>query len=139
MFHTIVLVVHGWARWIVVILAVYALVRAYSGWLGKRAWTPEDRRAGMLFTTAMDVQLLLGLILVAVDLVPLGGPGLERFFLFWHIPWMIVAVVLAHVGSAGSRKAANDASGHRLATLWFTVSVIAVLVAIPWSRPLLRL
>lgn len=135
--YALLLTLHNLVRWIVIILAAYALVRAYLGWLGKRAWGPSDRQAGMWFTTSLDVQVLLGVTLLVFDWVTTGSPGL--FFLLWHIPLMIVGAVLAHIGSAASRKAADDAGKHRLAAVWFTIGILVVLVGIPWARPLLRL
>jgi uncharacterized membrane protein len=137
--YALLLTLHNVVRWIVVILAVYALARAYSGWLGKRAWVPSDRQAGMLFSIAMDIQVLLGILLIGRDVFRGVAAGLGPFFLFWHIPLMIAAAVLVHIGTAASRKAADDAGKHRLAAIWFTIAMVAVLVAIPWTRPLLRL
>ncbi len=135
--YALLLTLHNLVRWIVIILAVFALARAYSGWLGKRAWGPTDRQAGMWFTTSLDVQVLLGVTLLVFDWVTTGSPGL--FFLLWHIPLMIVGAALAHLGSVASRKAADDAGKHRLAAIWFTIGILVVLVGIPWARPLLRL
>lgn len=137
--YALLLTLHNLVRWIVIILALYALARAYSGWLGKRAWGPSDPQAGMLFSIALDIQVLLGIILIGRDVFRGVTAGLGPFFLFWHIPVMVAAAVLVHIGTAASRKAAADHTRHRLAAIWFTVAVVAVLVAIPWTRPLLRL
>ena len=58
-----ILAVHNILRWIILILAIVALVRAYWGWFGKRDWTPSDRRVGSFYSISLDVQLLLGLLL----------------------------------------------------------------------------
>lgn len=140
---------HNITRWIVVILAVYALYRAYSGWLGKKAYTPADRKAGMFFGIGMDVQLLLGLILYFIgnwgvkafalaDAVPADQRMSTLFFAIEHSTTMLLAVILTHVGSALSRKAPDDVSKHKRAAIWFTIVVILVLIAIPWTqRPLI--
>ena len=53
-------------RWVVVILAVYALVRVYMGLFGKKEFTETDRKALSFFSIGMDIQLLLGLLLYFV-------------------------------------------------------------------------
>jgi len=49
---------------------------------------------------------------------------------------MLAAVILAHVGSALSRRATDDAARHKRAAIFYTLSLAAVLLAVPWSRPL---
>ncbi len=148
MFYTIVLVLHNLLRWVVVLTAAWALVRAWSGWLGKRPWTTADRRAGTFFGISLDVQFLLGLILAFISPIlraaygDLGSLAMQdpfRFFLIEHMPVMIGAVVLAHIGAAVARKAADDTGKHRRAAIWFTLAALAIVLAIPWFRPLLRL
>ena len=147
----IVLGLHNLVRWLVLLTAIYALARAYVGWLGKRPWTGADRQSSMLFSTTLDVQFLLGLVLyfllspiTKLALANISGilssPNPEvPFFGIEHELGMLVAIILAHVGSALSRKAATPAVGHRTAAIFFTFSVLIVLIAIPWSRPLIRL
>jgi hypothetical protein len=55
-----------------------------------------------------------------------------------HLSMMLLALGLVHVGVARSRKAVQDRSKHKQAAIWFTLSVAAILAAIPWGRPLLR-
>lgn len=148
MLYTILLTLHNLWRWLVVLAAVWALVRAWSGWLGKRPWAKADRQAGLLFGISLDIQFLGGLILAFIS--PLlqaayqdpGGLALQapfRFFLMEHMPVMIAALLLAHLGSALSRKGADDAAKHWRAAIWFTLTALLILIAIPWSRPLFRL
>lgn len=147
-FYTIVLALHNLVRWVVVLTAAWALVRAWSGWLGKRPWTTADRRAGTFFGISLDVQFLLGLILAFISPIlraayaDLGSLAMQdpfRFFLTEHIPVMVVAVFLAHIGTGVASKAADDTGKHRRAAIWFTLVALAIVLAIPWFRPLLRL
>ncbi len=147
MAYTVVLVLHNLWRWLVVLAAIYATARAWFGWLGKRPWTKTDQRAGALFGISLDIQLLLGLILAIIsplmqaayqDLAGLAMQAPFRTFLMEHMPIMFVAVILVHVGSAAARKGADDGARHRRAALWFSVAVLLIAVAIPWSRPLFR-
>jgi hypothetical protein len=146
----IILGLHNLMRWVVVLAAAYGLYRAYSGWQGGRPWTGTDRQAGMLFTTALDIQFLLGLILyfflspiTKLALANISGifssPNPDvTFFGYEHELGMVFAIVLAHVGSAIARKAEPSAA-HRIAAISFTLSIVVILLIIPWSRPLFRL
>jgi hypothetical protein len=147
--YPIFLSLHNILRWVVVILAVLALVRAYLGWVGKRAWTPVDRRAGLLFGISLDLQLLIGMVLY-LFLSPLTRAAFAnfsgamenpdmRFYALEHIFYMILAVIFAHVGSIASKRAQGSERKHRAAAIWYTLAVIVIVIAIPWTRPIFRL
>ncbi len=55
------LALHNIMRWVVVILAVYALVRIYLGLFRKGDFTETERKAMSFYNIGMDIQLLLGL------------------------------------------------------------------------------
>ena len=136
MLFTIVLATHNIVRWIILVLGIIALFRAYRGWLGKQAWTPTDRKVGVFFGSALDLQLLLGIILVILVVTQSGFATLGPYLLDHVLP-MVLAVILAHVGSVRSRKAASDAEKHKQAAIWYTIVFLVLLVAIPWPRRLL--
>lgn len=142
-----ILAVHNILRWVVLILLVLALVRAYWGWFGKREWTSTDRKVGIFYSVSLDVQLLLGLILYFV-LSPIAkvvfsdiGTAMAnselRFFVLEHILMMILAVIFAHVGVATAKRAEEPLIRHRRTAIWFSLSLITILLGIPWFRPLL--
>jgi len=145
--YTFILAVHNIMRWIVVVLALIALVRAYWGWFGKREWSLTDRKVGMYFSISMDVQLLLGLILY-FGLSPITRSAIQnigaamaeaglRFFALEHLFFMLLAVIVVHAGTTLSRKAVDPVAKHRRAALWFTLAVLLILIGMPWSRSLI--
>ena len=142
-FYELILVMHDITRWLVLVVGLYAVVRALVGWLGKKPWGKADQTAGRSYPTILDIQLLLGLVLYFVS--PITSGGLRnfgdamkvadvRFFLVEHSLVMIVAVALAHIGSARVKKAASDLAKHRQAALWFLASLVLILALIPWER-----
>ena len=149
---SILLPLHNFLRWVVLIAALYAIYRAFAGWLGKKEWTRTDDKAGMWFTMVMDIQVLAGLILYFLSpitqsaLQNFGGAmsnPVARFFAVEHIFLMIVAAVVAHMGRAFSRKASGSQAKHKRAAIWFMLALLLILVAIPWpfsaaARPLIR-
>jgi hypothetical protein len=146
MLYNIVLALHNIVRWVVLITAILALVRAYMGWLQNREWSARDRQTGVFFTSALDTQLLLGLILFFIspwtralltgNFTGMMSDPTMRFFSIEHVPFMILAVVLAHIGSARARRATDAASKFRQSAIFFSLSVLVIILIIPWWRPL---
>jgi hypothetical protein len=141
-------------RWIVLILAVVAFVRALIGWLGKQEWTALDNRLGMLLSASTDLQVLLGIILYIFlspitttafrDLGAAMGDELQRFWTLEHVLLMIVALILIHVGRATSKSAEGARGKHKRAAIFFGLALLVILIAIPWpflsyGRPLIPL
>ena len=141
--YPIFLALHNIMRWIIILLAIYALVRVYMGVFGKREFTETDRKALSFYAIGMDIQLLLGLILYfflsPITTAALGNFGAAmsndamRFFAVEHILMMVVAVVLAHVATMMAKRGATSSSKFNRAAIWLTLSVLAVLAAIPWQ------
>jgi len=135
-------------RWVVLLLAIYALYRVYAGLFGKKEWSDADRKALSFYAIGMDVQLLLGLLLYFVlgpwfSMMTSGMGNVMstsslRFFAVEHFSVMLLAVILAHVATIMAKRGATSAKKFRNGAIYLTLSVLAVLAAIPWaSRPLL--
>ena len=152
--NSLFLTLHNLMRWVVVVFAILAVVRAFRGWFRGLAWEKSDDRAGILYTSFLDTQFLLGLILYFLfsqwpaQLFANFSAGMKNpvvaFFGLEHVIPMILAIVAAHMGRALSRKAADAMVKHRTAAVWFSISVVLILIAIPWpflayGRPVFRL
>jgi hypothetical protein len=141
------LTVHSYLRWLVIVAAVAAVVCALLGRLRGRPFKPGGRKFGAIYTGLLDLQLLLGIYLYAAS--PVVRAALAnmsaamkqkelRFFAVEHATAMLIAVVLAHVGSIRSKRAPDDKTAYSRALLWYGASLIALYIGIPWWRPLLR-
>ena len=151
--YSTMLIAHSWLRWVVLAAALLALVRSLAAWNGQRPWTRLDDRAGLVFATSLDLQLLIGLLLYFV-LSPFMSVVREhigvamrddamRYWLVEHPFGMLVAVALAHVGRVRIRKATDPRRKHRLAVVFFGLALLAIAASHPWpgmatGRPLLR-
>jgi len=125
--------IHSYLRWLVIAALLYALYRSVRGWLAEKPWTKADRLAGLVYTISLDLQLTIGLVLYA-----LTGFAAGMRFLGEHIIPMAAAVVLGHLGTSLPKRVEDETRKHKRAVLWFALSALLVLAAIPWSRPLLR-
>lgn len=152
MFYNVILELHSILRWAVILAALFALIRAMTGLSFKRGYMAMDNRAGLWYTTALDIQVLLGIILYFF-LSPATTSALQnfsnamrssagQFFSLGHVLGMLVAVAVAHVGRSLVRRAPTSAQKHRQSLIWFALSLLFVLAAIPWpflsyGRPLI--
>jgi len=144
--YPIVLAIHNILRWVVLILAIVAVVRAYLGWFGKREWTNSARKTGVFLSISIDIQLLLGLLLYLV-LSPITKAAFQsfgaamqvadlRFFALEHAFYMLLAVAFAHLGSILPRKVDESAAKYKRAAIWFSLALLVILLGMPWMRPL---
>lgn len=118
-----ILTLHGEVRWLVAIGAVIAIVKFGLGWARNTQYTSIDRGLMAAYTGLMDVNLLLGLIL----LFGLGGgfPG----YRLEHVVTMTLAVVVAH--SAAMWRKSDDAQlKFRNNLIVVVVSMVLVLVGV---------
>ncbi len=145
--YPVVLGLHSGWRWVVLLAAVAALVAAVAGLVGQRPFAPLGRKTGLIYVTALDMQLLMGIVLFAAS--PLVSAALAdmgaamkikelRFLTVEHGVLMLLAVALAHIGSARAKRAATDALKYRRMLVWYAASFLVMLAGIPWARPLLR-
>ena len=144
---------HSLLRWVVVIAGAVAVARAIRGWSGRKRWTSADDLSGLLYTIALDVELLVGLVLYAgvspftaqafSDFGGAMGDAVLRFWAVEHPFGMLIGISIAHIARVRVRRAAGDAGRFKLAALLFGLSLIVILVSIPWpwmeaARPLIR-
>lgn len=144
--YQMVLALHNIVRWVALILGILAAVRGFLGWFQNTEWADLDRKFGLYFTISIDIQLLLGLVLYFVlspittaavrDFGTAMGNSGFRFFAVEHAIMMLLAVVFAHLGSALPKRADRSNAKHRRAAIWFTLAVLAMLLGMPWMRPL---
>ncbi|GGN01019.1 hypothetical protein GCM10007092_13820 [Thermus composti] len=124
------LFLHSWVRWLVLLFGLWALLR-------------PEARPGAFFAHTLTLQVGLGVLLAFVSpffqglLSAMGeamrAGGEARFFVAEHWVGGLVALGLAHAGLAQARRQKPRAR------LLFALALLALLLSIPWFRPLLRL
>ncbi len=142
--YEIVLFIHSWVRWFIIILGLVVLIKAYSGWLGNKPYLKGDNGMSAGFMGLLHLNLLLGLILyfflspyVQSALNNFGAAMKEPSLRFWaveHILVMIIAVVVAQVGRIKAKKATLDVDKHKITAIWYTIAIILMLSRIPWGE-----
>jgi hypothetical protein len=147
------LFLHSWLRWLVLIVGIAVLLYTWTGFFSGRAFGARARAITKVFVGVLDVQLLVGLVLYAVYSplthaafanmrFAMKEPSL-RFWTVEHGPPMLLAVVLAHVGSVRARRAPTDKLRYRRFGTWALAAFVLMFFATPWpwldvGRPLIR-
>lgn len=140
---SVILVVHSYVRWLVLLAGLFALVRAISGVASARPYAGIDKRSALLFTIAMDTQFLIGLALYGMSPITRGamqnmGAAMAdahtRFFVAEHPVFMVLALALAHVGSVLTKRAELDRAKFVRSAVCFAAATGFVLAGIPWWR-----
>ena len=133
---------HSGLRWIVLILALLAIVKAFMGMQKKSAFTNSDNKIGLMLISFMDIQLIIGLVLYVFG--PLGFKNIQnmgrevmknpytQFFAMEHLVGMLIAIVVFHIGRSKSKKAIDDASKHKKAFIFYLIGLLIILASIPW-------
>ncbi|MGL4611527.1 MAG: hypothetical protein ACRCYY_17930 [Trueperaceae bacterium] len=142
--YTGLLHLHNVSRWLVLVAAIYAIVVSLRGLTGNKTWTKVDQRAGLIYSSLLGVQLIIGLILYVIS--PVVQSGLRdmastmqnsqiRFFVVEHITLMILAVIVGQLGYSLSKRAATDKAKFTRSSIGYILATVLVLFGIPWWRP----
>lgn len=124
---------HSLWRWVLLIVVLIAMVRGFIGWLRGGDWTSTDRTLALIAITAIDIQVVLGLI------VYVAGQrwGAGAFIAYVHPLIMLIALAIAHIANSRAKKATTPAAKHRALAIGLFVTLFLVTAAIPsyaWSR-----
>jgi hypothetical protein len=90
----LLLSIHSHLRWLILIVALIAVVKFAVGWLRGGTYKGMDRGLASGFSGLMDLQAMLGLIFLVWN--GLGGAGFPMFRIE-HAVTMTVAAVVAHL------------------------------------------
>ncbi len=145
--YPILLVAHSWVRWAALCGVVIVFVRAIRGAASGAAWTVTDTKWTKGAAHVLTGQAILGVALyltspyirrLLADMSTTMRDPTSRMFAVEHGAVMIVALGLAHMGSAIARKGATDRARHTRAAIFFGIIILLLGYAIPWTRPMLR-
>jgi len=98
------LVLHSHTRWLVLLVAIVAIVKFAIGWLRGGSFKGMDRGLAAAFSGLMDLQVTVGLVFLiwtsAVG-VPFTPNRIE------HLTTMLIAAVVAHLPAMWKKSADN--------------------------------
>jgi hypothetical protein len=142
----VVLALHNTLRWLVLLFAVVALLRALKGLNGGVDYATRAKRALSIFVISLHLQLILGIVLFGVSSITrpamanmgaaMRDPGV-RYFVVEHPTLMLLAVIAATLTGVIARRGPDDTVRHRRAAIGIALTLGLLLAGIPWQRPLL--
>lgn len=141
--NTTLLFIHSWLRWVVLVLALVAIFKSYTGWKSNRTYEPSDNKIAVFFMASMHLMALIGLILYFISPLAYGAFGgsesvmknsMLRFWAVEHIFVMLLAVVAVTIGRIKSKKLLSDDAKFKTQFIYFLIALIFMLSRIPWGE-----
>ena len=145
---------HNLMRWVILILLLISIVKAYMGWQGKKAFQASDKKIWLFTMIAGHITLLVGLCQwlagrygILTSKLPEGTSMMkDRFFRFYwleHPLTMILAIVFLTIAHGTAKKPLTDEVKYRKAFWLFVIALALIIIGVPWpgreilGRPLL--
>ena len=121
----ILLMIHSILRWVILLVAVFAIIKFLIGWLRHSKFQGGDGGLMSGFSGLMDLQATIGIVLVLWG--GFTGLGFPRYRIE-HGVMMILAVVVAHLSARW--KNADDTIKFRNYLFLIVAALVLVLVGI---------
>lgn len=126
----------GW-RWIVLILLLVAIAKAFMGWRKLSPYSNGDKKIFLFAMISTHIQLLGGLILYFTsDKVNFTEGWMKvpmlRFFGMEHLLMMIIATALITIGFRKHKTAEEDKGKFKKIFIFYLIALVVILAAIPW-------
>jgi cytochrome b561 len=126
---------HSGFRYIVIVLVLLAIVRAFMGWLGKRLYGEGNRKLNLFAMISVHTQFLLGIILFFISpMVQFSKETMKnpiaRYWTVEHWVMMIIAIALITIGHSKSKKTALPEDKHKAVAVFYLIGLILISVAI---------
>ncbi|MDQ7054367.1 MAG: hypothetical protein Q9P14_16295 [candidate division KSB1 bacterium] len=150
--YSILLYIHSYLRWAVLILGLYLIVRSFlnlrtdSNSVDMPKWLRQ-------FVILFDVQVIVGVLLYAA-FSPVVHQAMQNFgqamkttaLRFWaveHPTVMLLSLILTHVANFKVKRAGDPRASNRAVLIYLGIAVLLMLVMTPWPfgqthRPLFR-
>jgi hypothetical protein len=134
---------HNLLRWVIILLLLVSIYRAYTGWKGNRGFTATDRKTWLFLLIASHITLVLGLYQwlagrygLLTYQIPDGTSWIKtkfyRFFWLEHPLLMIIAIILITLGNGMAKKQMPDGVKFQKAFWFFFTALLAIVIAVPW-------
>jgi hypothetical protein len=130
-----------------------AILLSWRGYVSGLVFSKRDNALRHWTATITHLQLTIGLLLYLHSPIvqffwkykDVNSPTFEAtFYSLIHALLMFFAIIVVTIGSAKAKRMSTDKEKFRTVLLWFSLSFLIILVAIPWpfsplaNRPLIR-
>ncbi len=135
--YNILVHLHSVNRWIVLVLIIWAIINAFSGWFGKKEYQASDKKPGLLALIFTHIQLILGFGLYFMSPFVSFEEGaikneILRFYTVEHFSMMIIAIALITLGFSLSKRAKESVTKFKRIAVFYLIGLLIMLSSIPW-------
>ena len=141
--YTDLLDLHSVLRWVILVLALVAIFKSYSGMTAGKVFSAGDRKVGLFLMIAAHTTLVVGFYLWLAG--PYGLANIRnlgfgevmrdrvyRFYAVEHLVGMLIAIVLITLGRGAAKKSISDRAKHKQTFWYILVALVIMLATIPW-------
>ena len=130
---------HSGLRYIVLLLVLLAIIRAWADWLGQKPYSEGNRKLNLFAMISVHTQLLVGIVLYFLSpFVQFGSNTMKdattRYWTVEHLTAMIIAIILITVGHSKSKEALLPEGKHRAIAIYYTLALAVIVVTIVLSK-----
>jgi len=130
---------HSGFRYIVLLLVLLAIVRSWTGWLGKKLYSEGNRKLNLFAMISAHTQLLIGIVLYFLSpFVQFGSQTMKdattRYWTVEHLTGMIIALILITIGHAKSKRASAAELKHKSIAIFYTLALVIIVVTVILSK-----
>lgn len=151
--YSTVLVLHSIFRWLVLLSLMYAIFRAYRGYITQSSFSYLDNKVRHWTATIAHIQLTTGMFVYIKspiikyffsDFKNLISNWDLSFFGLFHFVLMISAIVIITIGSAKAKRKKADFEKYKTMLVYFSIALFIIIIAVPWpfsplaNRPYIR-
>jgi len=138
-----ILTLHSYWAYLVLLVLLLAVINALSGVFGKKEYTAKAFRISLFALIVSHIQLTIGLILYFVSPrfgiwseLGMGGvmkDAVNRLYLVEHPLINIIAVALITIGYSKHKKKLTSAPKYKTIAIFYVIALALFLSRIPWN------
>ena len=130
---------HSGFRYIVLLLVLLAIIRAWADWLGKKSYSEGNRKLNLFAMISLHTQLLIGLVLYFLSShVQFNSETMKnsdiRYWTVEHLTAMIIAIILVTIGHSKSKRITLPEGKHKTIAIYYTLALVIIVVTIVLSK-----
>jgi hypothetical protein len=130
---------HSFLRFLVLVLLVLVIIKAFLGMSGKKAFGKTDNLLSLSLFSATHTQLLVGILLYFFSpWVVFSGDTMKdaglRYWAVEHNTMMLIAIVLITLARTTTKKMSDDFAKHRRQLYFNGLALVIILAAIYFSK-----
>lgn len=132
---------HSTLRYVLLILLLISIYKAYTGYKQNRSFTSSDDKFSLYTMITAHIQLLIGLYMyftspkVKSALADMGtamGDKVLRFLAVEHILGMLIGIGLITIGRVASKKKPTAQLKFKTIWVYYGLALIVIFLSIPW-------